>query len=476
MPKRKKVEAFSDTESFGKSSTATADLSDRKRPLDDDEDDELSEGEFEVEEICGIRFIQPGETPQFNVKWLGYPYDSNTWEPLENLSNCLGMVKEYLLTTFALQTLDTTEKSKVQTSSTIPSEYPAMLVLSSPSSFPPMPSSMPPTPSALSWRTSPTSTIMISNTGINVALPSSIPVAPLSRAEALRRFEEMLNASPGPRITVENTVDDVTCPDGFVYISSPVYGKDVLPPDVGFASHCSCEPGDCRLESCECLSNSQGENEYLVLPFEKDGRVREQATNLLYECSELCGCGPNCISKASQRGRQFPLRLKRFPVKGWGVILDGNRPIPPRTFVSRYVGEIITVQEAEERGKIYEPLGVTYLFDLDYSTDQGPVYSVDAFYQGNESRFFNHSCDPNLSVYNLTGGDYAGDAHLMTLSFWSNRYINPGDELTFDYNGQFVQEWFKEDRSSRNEKRRDPQEKKTPCACGAANCQKWVHL
>ncbi|KAF9558101.1 hypothetical protein EC968_007297, partial [Mortierella alpina] len=290
----------------------------------------------------------------------------------------------------------------------------------------------------------------------------SLSIAPLSRAEALRRFEDMLNASPGPRITVENTVDDVTCPDGFVYISSPVYGKDVLPPDVGFASHCSCEPGDCRLETCECLSNSKGENEYLVLPFEKDGRVREQATNLLYECSELCGCGPDCISKASQRGRQYPLRLKRFPVKGWGVILDGNKPIPPRTFVSRYVGEIITVQEAEERGKIYEPLGVTYLFDLDYSTNQGPVYSVDAFYQGNESRFFNHSCDPNLSVYNLTGGDYAGDAHLMTLSFWSNRYINPGDELTFDYNGQFVQEWFKEDRSSRNEKRRDPQEKKTP--------------
>ncbi|KAF9953478.1 hypothetical protein BGZ70_000228, partial [Mortierella alpina] len=405
MSKRQKVEAFSDTESFGRSSTATVDLLERKRPNDEDEEDELSEGEFEVEEICGIRFIQQGETPQFNVKWLGYSYDSNTWEPLENLSNCLGMVKEYLLTTFALQTLDTTEKSK---------------------------------------------------------LPSSRSIAPLSRAEALRRFEDMLNASPGPRITVENDVDDVTCPDGFVYINNPVYGKDVLPPDVEFASHCSCGPGDCRLGSCECLYNSKGENEYQVLPFEKDGRVREQATNLLYECSELCGCGPNCISKASQRGRQFPLRLKRFPVKGWGVILDGNRPIPPRTFVSRYVGEIITVQEAEERGKLYEPLGVTYLFDLDYSTNQGPVYSVDAFYQGNESRFFNHSCDPNLSVYNLTGGDYAGYAHLMTLSFWSNRYINPGDELTFDYNGQFVQEWFKEDRSSRNEKRRDPQEKKTP--------------
>jgi len=48
MAKRKKIDAFSDAESFAKSSTAAVDLIERKRPSDEDEEDELSEGEFEV--------------------------------------------------------------------------------------------------------------------------------------------------------------------------------------------------------------------------------------------------------------------------------------------------------------------------------------------------------------------------------------------------------------------------------------------
>ncbi len=34
------------------------------------------------------------------------------------------------------------------------------------------------------------------------------------------------------------------------------------------------------------------------------------------------------------------------------------------TFISEYVGEIITNEEAERRGMIYDSDGMTYLFDL----------------------------------------------------------------------------------------------------------------
>lgn len=50
--------------------------------------------------------------------------------------------------------------------------------------------------------------------------------------------------------------------------------------------------------------------------------------------------------------------------------------------------QIITTDEAEKRGHIYDREGSTYLFDLDYVED---VYTVDAAHQGNVSHFVNHS-------------------------------------------------------------------------------------
>ena len=37
------------------------------------------------------------------------------------------------------------------------------------------------------------------------------------------------------------------------------------------------------------------------------------------------------------------------------------------TFIVEYVGEVITNEEAERRGKVYDSVGMTYLFDLDFN-------------------------------------------------------------------------------------------------------------
>lgn len=51
--------------------------------------------------------------------------------------------------------------------------------------------------------------------------------------------------------------------------------------------------------------------------------------------------------------------------------------------------QIITTEEAERRGQIYDKEGATYLFDLDYvDVDE---YTVDAAHYGNISHFVNHS-------------------------------------------------------------------------------------
>jgi SET domain-containing protein len=59
-----------------------------------------------------------------------------------------------------------------------------------------------------------------------------------------------------------------------------------------------------------------------------------------------------------------------------------------------YVGEIISIEEADRRGAIYDAEGRTYLFDLDYTPDDETdvhKYAVDATQCGNVSHFVNHS-------------------------------------------------------------------------------------
>ena len=65
-------------------------------------------------------------------------------------------------------------------------------------------------------------------------------------------------------------------------------------------------------------------------------------------------------------------------------------PIKANTFVTEYVGEVITSEEAERRGQQYDKKGMTYLFDLDFD-DENAAFTIDAAKFGNISHFFNHS-------------------------------------------------------------------------------------
>jgi len=51
---------------------------------------------------------------------------------------------------------------------------------------------------------------------------------------------------------------------------------------------------------------------------------------------------------------------------------------------------VITHEEAERRGKVYDGNAMTYLLDLDYH-DTEPLFTIDASVYGNISRFVNHS-------------------------------------------------------------------------------------
>jgi SET domain-containing protein len=93
-------------------------------------------------------------------------------------------------------------------------------------------------------------------------------------------------------------------------------------------------------------------------------------------------------------------------------------PIAKGTRLIEYVGERVSHKEADRR---YESKDAndnhTFLFIVDART------VIDAGVDGNDARFFNHSCDPNCESVIENGRVY-----IETI-----RAAQPGEELTYDY-------------------------------------------
>jgi histone-lysine N-methyltransferase SUV39H len=51
----------------------------------------------------------------------------------------------------------------------------------------------------------------------------------------------------------------------------------------------------------------------------------------------------------------------------WG--LYALEDIPAGAYVIEYVGEVLTAKEGDKRGKIYDKIGMSYLFDMNDADD-----------------------------------------------------------------------------------------------------------
>jgi hypothetical protein len=108
-----------------------------------------------------------------------------------------------------------------------------------------------------------------------------------------------------------------------------------------------------------------------------------------------------------------------------------TRRIPKGTLIVEYVGERLTHEQADD---LYDDFPNTYLFCLD-----GGKWIVDGY---GVAAFVNHSCDPNCETDQIRG------------KMWiiARRDIEPGEELTYDYNLYYGED-------------------EAPCHCGAARCR-----
>lgn len=136
------------------------------------------------------------------------------------------------------------------------------------------------------------------------------------------------------------------------------------------------------------------------------------------------------------------LALRRSGIHGRGVF--AREFIPAGTRLIEYRGERITSAEGDARYP-YDPAVPYHTFLFEIEDD----LIVDAGRRGNMSRWINHSCDPNCDAV-------IEDARIYIESV---RDIQPGEELTYDYN------FVLEERHTPAAKRR------FPCVCGVPGCR-----
>ncbi|XP_072038222.1 histone-lysine N-methyltransferase SUV39H2-like isoform X2 [Amphiura filiformis] len=350
--------------------------------------------EYEVEAVVDYVKDEAGKE-WYQVKWKGYPTDQNTWEPKDNLTGCNKRIKKFHKH-LKIEKLNRKQYKRKRQRSEEHLEMSKKFA-------------------------------KLESLVDHELMPLDFAAKKALAKRSLQKWEDDMNMTSKPKkeakIIVENDVDAEGPPQDFTYIIDyKAVGELEIPKDplVG----CECE--DCYEDGgpqC-CPKNSGSHN-----PYHKNGRVKVPPGTPIYECNKRCRCGPRCPNRVVQRGRRFKVSVFRTNNGcGWGV--KTLQDIKKNSFVMEYVGEVISNEEAERRGRVYDANGRTYLFDLDYNDGDCP-FTVDAGRYGNVSHFVNHSCDPNLVVYGVWIDTL--DPRLPRIALFACRDIAAGEELTFDY-------------------------------------------
>eukprot|EP00804_Cyclotella_cryptica_P013819 CCRYP_020890-RB/>CCRYP_020890-RB protein AED:0.06 eAED:0.06 QI:8/0.66/1/1/1/1/4/27/971 len=171
-----------------------------------------------------------------------------------------------------------------------------------------------------------------------------------------------------------------------------------------FFRGCACKAGQCRSSSCPCWADLC--------------RTCGACTDPPQQPAERQRCRNDSVSM--RRHAHLLVAASSIKTAGWGLFT--KHALKKGDFIHEYIGEVISQEEAERRGIIYDKEGSSYLFNL--SSD----FTVDATRKGNKTRYANHSSSaPNCEAKMIrVNGD-------MRIGLFAKVDIDAQTELFFDY-------------------------------------------
>ncbi|KAL5112058.1 Histone-lysine N-methyltransferase H3 lysine-36 specific [Taenia crassiceps] len=185
------------------------------------------------------------------------------------------------------------------------------------------------------------------------------------------------------------------------------------------------------------------------------------------ECSpSVCSVmARNPSGNCGNRNFSSPPTVSLLLTTNRGVGLKVMQPVAKSALVIEYVGEVISVAEANRRlakgiAACNAAAATTHNSELLPSTHLLRFTSnlvIDASRVGNEARFVNHSCEPNAMcrVYNVDG--------TLRLGLFAMRYLEEQEEVTIDYRqAQLLDCYF--------------MNATNVCVCGSETCDGFVKL
>ena len=179
-----------------------------------------------------------------------------------------------------------------------------------------------------------------------------------------------------------------------------------------FFRGCSCERGKCNTNSCTCYAAK-----------------RECDPDVCKAC-DTCSDPPGKRASESQRcrndnigmGRRTRVIVAKSNIEGAGWGLFNKEALSKGDFIDEYMGELISQEEADRRGIIYDKVNRSYLFNV--TTD----HVIDASRKGNKARFANHSDKPNCVTKTI---NVNGD---LRIGLFAKEDIPPQSEVSLMIN------------------------------------------